>query len=91
MSPSTSRPNAPLTLQEFVDFVAGELEEDLWQRVASDMVDMQRGVAHGSKGRGGVVRAFVADLSRSVDGREVMRNIALCYGPAYILTQQLLL
>lgn len=87
--PPTSRPTAPLTLQEFVDFVAGELEEDLWQRVASDLVGMQRGVARGSTGRGGVVRAFVADLSRSVDGREVMRNIALCNGPAYILTRQL--
>lgn len=72
-----------------MDFVAGELEGDIWQRVASGMVGTQRGAARGSAGRDGVVRTFIADLRRSVDGREVIKNLHC--GSALILTVQFLL
>lgn len=49
--------------QEFVNYVAGEVEADVWERVAVSMTGMQQ--------RGGFIRAFISDLSRVVDGREV--------------------
>lgn len=47
--------------------MAGEVEADIWERVASDMVIAQE---HSSDG-GGLVRAFISDLGRVVDGRKV--------------------
>lgn len=47
--------------------MAGELEADIWERVAAEMFGTQ---AHPSVG-GGLVRAFITDLGRVVDGRKV--------------------
>lgn len=67
---------SPSILQDFVAYVAGEIEADIWERAAADMADAQPGVRR-SMGRergsdkGGFVRSFISDLSRVVDGREV--------------------
>lgn len=50
--------------------MAGEVEADVWERVAAKMAGMQQRGARTSAG-GGVIRAFISDLSRVVDGREV--------------------
>lgn len=55
----------PHEQQEFVNFVAGEVEADIWERVAAEM------------GGSGLVRGFVSDIGRIVDGRQVCRACGL--------------
>lgn len=57
----------PRYRQELANYMAGEAEADIWERVAAEMVSAQ---AHSSIG-GGLVRAFISDLGRVVDGRKV--------------------
>lgn len=61
--------------------MAGEVEADVWERVAAEMVSAQ---AHSSVG-GGLVRAFIKDLGRVVDGRKVGWTYVVS-GPARVTT-----
>lgn len=55
-------------VQDFVEYMAREVENDVWERVATEMARTQRGT---SSARGGFIRRFISDLGRFVDGREV--------------------
>lgn len=60
-------------LQDFVNFVAEEIEVDTWERLAVSIVSAgrtRRGWS-GSGCGGGAIRAFIAGLRRAVDGRDV--------------------
>lgn len=46
--------------------MAGEVEAGIWERVAAEMAGAQAHLAGG-----GLVRAFITDLGRFVDGRKV--------------------
>ena len=62
-----------------MDYVASEVEADVWERVSVEVADMQQGARRSSGrddrrgGEGGLalVRAFISDLSQFVDGRQV--------------------
>lgn len=78
--------SSPIYLQALVDFVAGEVEKDIWQQLASELGKDMGHVIGGrrssadkrSEGRGGggdaSFRVFIADLSRVADSREVRRR-----------------
>lgn len=60
-------------LQDFVGFVAEEIETDTWERLAVSIASAgrtRRGQS-GSRGGGSPIRAFIADLRRAVEGRDV--------------------
>lgn len=62
-----------------MEFVAGEVEADAWQRLAVELgISDSRGGSRGSVRRGGRVgggkgdlQAFIADLARAIDDCEV--------------------
>lgn len=74
-------PFFPHERQELANYMAEEVEADIWERVAAEMVSAQ---AHSSV-CGGLVRAFITDLGRVVDGRKVGWGYVIP-GPARVQT-----
>lgn len=54
--------------------MADEVEADVWGRVAAKMENTQQRGAYALAG-GEIVRAFISDLRRVVDGREVRLDV----------------
>lgn len=63
--------------QEFVDYIVGELETDIWERVAAEMIKPGSRLSvrrDRDNGDGGTVHTFVNNLSQLVNGRQVSRR-----------------
>eukprot|EP00752_Nemacystus_decipiens_P007715 g6898.t1 len=60
------RGTGEINVDELTNYMAGEVEADIWERVAAEMVRAQ---ARSSVG-GELVRDFISDLGRVVDGRK---------------------
>ncbi|CAM9630579.1 unnamed protein product, partial [Ectocarpus sp. 4 AP-2014] len=61
------RGTGEINVEDFVEYMAREVENDVWERVAGKMAPTQRGT---SSARDGFIWRFISDLGRFVDGRE---------------------
>ncbi|CAM9771974.1 unnamed protein product, partial [Ectocarpus sp. 6 AP-2014] len=61
------RGTGEIDVEDLVEYMAREVENDVWERVAAEMARTQRGT---SSARGGFIHGFISDLGRFVDGRE---------------------